>query len=133
MYMSVENTDFGETLSSQSGEAVILDQDFEKKLLIRTIEAAATVLRPDDLKEAVSQGLGNTHLIVVDEPEEPMSALLDSEGKPKRGARSHMTREEIIESLRLTDKQKRVARLLSSLHFTTSSNPSRPDKSEDTL
>ena len=131
--MSNESPDFSGLDSSQKAEAAVPDLDFEKKRLVRAVEDAATALNPDDLKEALSQGLGNTHLTVVDEPDEPISLLLDINGKPKRGARYNMTREEVIETLRLSEKQKRVARALNRLQNVSSISLGRPDKSDDTL
>jgi hypothetical protein len=132
--MTTENAAFDGSMAPQSGETPLLDLDFEKKRLVRALEDAATALPEDELKEALSQGLGNTHLTVVEEPEEPMSVLLDTDGKPKRGLRSHMTREEVIQAVLRSKKQKRVAKALSRLQpGALDGNTTGSDKSDDTL
>jgi hypothetical protein len=135
--MNIENVDFGGLPSLQPDVETITDVIFERKRLVRAIEDAATALPEDELKAALSQGLGNTHLTVIDETEEPMSVLVDADGKPKRGVRSRMTREEVIETLRLSKKQKRVARVLSSLQsvspISLTPRSDHSDKSDDTL
>ena len=79
--------------------------------LVRAVEDAANTLPPEQLKDALSRGLENTNTHLHVEDDERESALLDHNGKAKRGPKSEMTREEIIDVGRgLTPRLSRIER-----------------------
>ena len=72
------------------------DIGFEERRLAATVAEAAEKLPEDMLKAAINTGLnkGGSHLFVDDQP---VSALLDARGNPKKGPRTNLTREQILD------------------------------------